>query len=502
MQVALAALWESWGVRPGAVTGHSLGEVAAAHVAGILTLDDAARVVLNRSRLLKRKSGLGAMAVLDVADERAQSYVAAYGDALCVAALNSPELTVVSGDPEALDALLTRVSKEGVSAQRVRVDVAYHSPQVDDLKAELRESLEGIVPRPGVVPMVSSVTGAVLGGREFDVDYWARNLREPVQFWRAVGCLAESCRVFVEIAPHPILSEAVQETLQVLGRQAGVLPSLRRGEEDLSGLLRSLEALQKLVPSYEAVVPARRDRRPLHILALSAQTEPAIRDLARSYANCLAVDDTEQIADFCYTANTGRDHFTHRVALAADSAAKMRVSLSAVADGAPTGLWDRRSPRIAFLFTGQGSQYVGMGRQLYETQPVFREALQECQEILRGELSQPLLSVLYPRDGEVSPINETQFTQPALFALEYGLAQLWQSWGIRPDAVMGHSLGEYVAACVAGVFSLRDGLKLVATRARLMQSLPAGGRMAAAIVSEDRVRQAIADTKIGYRLRQ
>ena len=492
MQVALAALWESWGVRPGAVTGHSLGEVAAAHVAGILTLDDAARVVLNRSRLLKRKSGLGAMAVLDVADERAQSYVAAYGDALCVAALNSPESTVVSGDPEALDALLTRVSKEGVSAQRVRVDVAYHSPQVDDLKAELRESLEGIVPRPGVVPMVSSVTGAVLGGREFDVDYWARNLREPVQFWRAVGCLAERCRVFVEIAPHPILSEAVQETLQVLGRQAGVLPSLRRGEEDLSGLLRSLEALQKLVPSYEAVVPARRDRRPLHILALSAQTEPAIRDLARSYANCLAVDDTEQIADFCYTANTGRDHFTHRVALAADSAAKMRVSLSAVADGAPTGLWDRRSPRIAFLFTGQGSQYVGMGRQLYETQPVFREALEECQEILRGELSQPLLSVLYPRDGEVSPINETQFTQPALFALEYGLAQLWQSWGIRPDAVMGHSLGEYVAACVAGVFSLRDGLKLVATRARMMQSLPAGGRMAATIVSEDRVRQAIA----------
>ena len=105
---------------------------------------------------------------------------------------------------------------------------------------------------------------------------------------------------------------------------------------------------------------------------------------------------------------------------------------------------------------------------------MFREALDECQEILREELNQPLLSVLYPADGELSPIDQTMYTQPALFALEYGLAQLWQSWGIRPNAVMGHSLGEYVAACVAGVFSLRDGLKLVAARARLMQSLPAG----------------------------
>ncbi|MBW4479949.1 MAG: type I polyketide synthase [Tolypothrix brevis GSE-NOS-MK-07-07A] len=237
--------------------------------------------------------------------------------------------------------------------------------------------------------------------------------------------------------------------------------------------------------------------RPLHILTLSAKSEKALQELAQSYDAYFQSHPETLLADVCFTANTGRSHFTHRLAVIAESNVQLQGALGTFATGenAPklvSGIvQSRNSPKIAFLFTGQGSQYVNMGRQLYETQPTFRRTIDLCDRILSPDLEQSLLSVLYPELGMSSPLHETVYTQPALFALEYALAELWKSWGIVPDVVMGHSVGEYVAACVSGVFSLEDGLKLIVQRAQLMEALPKNGMMVAVFAPEAQVVAAI-----------
>jgi myxalamid-type polyketide synthase MxaB len=224
--------------------------------------------------------------------------------------------------------------------------------------------------------------------------------------------------------------------------------------------------------------------RPKHLLTLSAKDEPALRALANAYVSYLQSHAQISLADLCFTANTGRSHFAHRLAVVTESAEQLQEQLSAL--GTSGKAQSGKSPKIAFLFTGQGSQYIGMARQLYETQPLFCETLDFCADILRPYLEKPLLSVISEPE-----INETAYTQPALFALEYALAELWQSWGIEPDVVMGHSVGEYVAACVAGVFSLEDGLKLIAARGRLMQTLCDKGDMLVLSVDETKAAEII-----------
>ena len=238
--------------------------------------------------------------------------------------------------------------------------------------------------------------------------------------------------------------------------------------------------------------------RPIHILTLSAKTEKALEDLVSTYQKHLETYPELAVADVCYTANVGRSHFKHRLAIVASEQQELKEKLQQHKAGEEVvGVFLGEFPntgsysKVAFLFTGQGSQYVDMGRQLYETQPTFAQALDKCDKILRSYLKHPLLEILYPKDAQKSNyslLDQTTYTQPALFAIEYALFKLWQSWGINPDVVMGHSVGEYVAATVAGVFSLEDGLKLIATRGRLMQQLPCEGEMLSVMASESKVR--------------
>lgn len=231
---------------------------------------------------------------------------------------------------------------------------------------------------------------------------------------------------------------------------------------------------------------------PLHLLTLSAKTPAALQELCDRHARHLTDHPDLAIADLAFTLNSGRTPFKHRVALVARSTAEAQSQLAALAAGeTPAGCFRGTAdqvPAIAFLFTGQGSQFAGMGRQLYETQPIFRAALDHCHNLLLPHLERPLLEVLYPTTSEdAGLIDQTAYTQPALFALEYALYQLWTAWGCQPTWVLGHSVGEYVAACVAGVFSLEDALKLIAARGRLMQALPPTGAMVAVMARREQV---------------
>ncbi|OBB67059.1 type I polyketide synthase [Mycobacterium sp. 852014-50255_SCH5639931] len=234
VMVSLAELWRSVGVVPDAVIGHSQGEIAAAYVAGGLSLEDAARVVALRSRLLVGLSGAGGMVSLACGLARAEELIAAWGDRLNIAAVNGVSAVVVSGEVDALDELMRHCEAGGVRARRIDVDYASHSRHVDAIRAELAEALAGIAPRSSPVALFSTVTGDPLDTAGLDADYWYRSIRQPVQFERAVrNACGAGYGVFVECSPHPVLLAAVEETVADCGGDAFVVPSLGRDDGSL-----------------------------------------------------------------------------------------------------------------------------------------------------------------------------------------------------------------------------------------------------------------------------
>ncbi|MBL8149200.1 MAG: acyltransferase domain-containing protein [Blastocatellia bacterium] len=217
-----------------------------------------------------------------------------------------------------------------------------------------------------------------------------------------------------------------------------------------------------------------------HILTLSAKSESALNDITTSYLAFLANCKDINIANICYTSNVGRAHFQHRTAFVVNSKTEAIKELEKPRKAATL------TKRLAFLFSGQGSQYPRMGQTLFESEPLFRHKINECSDILKPLLEISLQDLLFSDQSTL--LNQTIYTQPALFAIEYALATLWQSWAVEPDILLGHSIGEYVAAVMAGVFDLQDGLKLVALRGKLMQSLPIGGSMLAIKATESEVK--------------
>ncbi|RSM90621.1 type I polyketide synthase [Kibdelosporangium aridum] len=244
IQVGLAAVWRSWGVEPDLVIGHSMGEVAAAHVAGALSLTDAVAVICRRSKLAAAVAGRGAMASIALPMGHVAETLAGYQDKVSIAASNSPSTTLISGEPSAVDDIVASLQHRDVFCRRIDVPFAAHSPHVDELRDELLERLANVRPQAGRTRIHSTVLDADVDGRGFDASYWVRNFREPVRFASAVRQVsADRHLVFVEISPHPVLLSSIEECLQEAQNPGAAVSSLRREKPELRTLLTSLGEL-------------------------------------------------------------------------------------------------------------------------------------------------------------------------------------------------------------------------------------------------------------------
>ncbi|MFE7283043.1 acyltransferase domain-containing protein [Streptomyces noursei] len=490
LQVALADAWKSLGVEPAVVVGQSVGEFAAAHVAGALDFEDASRLAASHGRLLQQLAvGRGEGIVVTTGADVVKQYLTGQ---LTVSGHNGPNSTLVTGTPQEIDGLVARLTEEGVTTHRVRMGHAPHSPLVDHVLAPLKTELADLRPRTTDIPMISTVTGELVDGTELGPDYWANNLRWEIQVVEALTKLREhDVDAVVEISPHPVLLKSVAEMLP-----ATTLPSLRRGNDEAATLLGSLGALYAAGHPVTASPFLAGDRgrhvtpgpsgpaadEQVHLVPVAAHSAGALADTCRELSNHVERDAGLRVSDLAYTLATRRSHQNHRIALFARNRQDVLDGLARVAAGQPhpdvvtgtvVGNGDRR---VALVFSGGGTQWVGMGRELLRTHAGFRRWMQRCDAAVRAAGGCSVLDQL-DAPADRARFEEMDFQQPVLFALQVSLAHAWLDLGIQPAAVVGHSLGEVAAACVAGLLSLEDAARVVVARSHLLERKAAPGAM-------------------------
>jgi acyl transferase domain-containing protein/NADPH:quinone reductase-like Zn-dependent oxidoreductase/SAM-dependent methyltransferase/acyl carrier protein len=260
MQVALAALWKSWGVQPSAVVGHSVGEIAAACIAGIFSLDEAARIVALRARLMERCArGEGTMLAVGLPENEVLALIARHDRTVTISALNGPRSITLSGPRVSLEAIAAELEAQGAFARLIRVDHPFHHPLMRPASEGLESALADFKPQPGAIPFFSTVTGDRCTGEACDAAYWARGIREPVRFASAVGALADfDVDVWLELNAHPALAHSIQECLAARGARAAVISSARREREFESMLEAAMDLHRAGVPlNFSAMTPSR-----------------------------------------------------------------------------------------------------------------------------------------------------------------------------------------------------------------------------------------------------
>jgi acyl transferase domain-containing protein/acyl carrier protein/2-polyprenyl-3-methyl-5-hydroxy-6-metoxy-1,4-benzoquinol methylase len=507
LQVALAELWISWGIQPDFVAAHSLGEWAAACVVGTLTVEETMRVAVESSRAQAKAGAGGGMVIVELAVEEVQQRIKTWPGEVFVAGSNSPSSTILAGDGARLNHIVTVWKEEGLMCSRIDVNVDAHSPRMDLAFQGLQDSLSGLDPIRAIIPFASSVTGGYLRGPEMGPEHWAHHIRKPVLFTSVIERLArDGCTVFLEISPHPLLTGGIQQTLSAAGVQGLALSSCRRGDDERGSMLHSLGKLYSLgwPIEWQAVIGGGKNDLPLPIpsgmeqatsptasakeatllLPISGHTEKALRDRARSLAHFMRTKQDLAARDIAYVAALRREHLENRLVVVGTRREELVSALEAFAkEQDPVNLLTGHAqstdrPKVAFVCSGQGSQWWGMGRELLASVPSFEREIARCADAMKQHAAFDLLEEL-SRSESNSRLDETEIAQPALFAVQVALAAVWRSWGIQPQALVGHSVGEIAAAHLSGVLSFNDAIKVVCHRGRLMQRATGGGKMAA-----------------------
>lgn len=502
VQIGLAAVWRSWGISPDVYVGHSLGEITAAHLSGALDLDDTARLVIHYSRLQASTDIRGTMAMVGLGTNDLLSWGPLPPD-IAIAGENSPSSVVLSGLRESLDPLLSKLQADSIFARFIDVNVAAHSVSIDPIMGELHSELLSLRPKPAHTPMISTLWAREVVGSELDAGYWPQNLRQPVRFASAIDLLAaQGVTAFVEINPHPILLPAIRQCLSHFGKPALAVESTRRSENETRVMMEGLGQLfvtghdASSYPRYAASSAPRRAVivEPSDVVApasvavpLSARSEGGLRALRDDvFARCAAQPTVSprQLAGHCAVLDGA---FSHRsvtiLGAAEDPSARSAPEHAIAGDVDPT-----RRRKVVFVCPGQGAQWRGMARDLLATQPVFADMIRRVDRLAARYLSRSLHDELLAQ--EVGPWR-IDVIQPLIFAIQVGLGELWRSWGIVPDAVVGHSMGEVAAIYLSGAISLEDAVKVICVRSRLLVRASGQGAMLAAELSAQAARELI-----------
>ncbi|MCP6757196.1 MAG: acyltransferase domain-containing protein [Fischerella sp. CENA71] len=418
---------------------------------------------------------------------------------------NDNILALIRGSAVNQDGLSNGLTAPNGPAQQEVIRQALKNAQVSPTQISYVET-QGTGTSLGDSIEVNSIKAVLMLDRSPSQPCWIGSVKTNIGHLEAASGIASLIKVILamqhgEIPPHLNFSN-LNSYISIQQNEPLLIPKyLTPWQSEKNSCFASINTfgfggtnchlILEKAPTIDEVKVLNEYKRSFNITTLSAKSEKALKQLAQLYEVYLQANSQASLGDICFTSNTGRVHFEYRLAVVSKTNAELNKCLKDfIAGKKSSGLISgkvtkRKLPKVAFLYTGQGFQYIGMGRQLYSTQPVFRQALNYCDEILCSYTGKSFLKFIYREPGQTVSLEQTAYTQlSALFALEYALTQLWLSWGVEPTAVMGHGVGEYVAACVAGVFSLKEALKLISKYASLMQTLPANGQMVAVFADE------------------